>query len=650
MMPIGFGRAICGDLIQAERREWWVANGLGGYAAGTVAGSLTRAYHGLLVAPIEPPLGRLLLLTKADAWLEDGAESWPLCTNRWASGAVEPRGHVHLEHFELNGSIPTWRYAIGDRVVESAIWMEQGRNTTYVAWRLLAGPPARLRVQLLANRRSYHGGAAGIEQVTYAGSQITVRGARGPDLRILAPEGEVTSDQSWYENFYLPLEHERGLPDRDRHLCVGAVQFALSGAWVGIVASTEAETCADIASALQRQRDYDRAVIARAQNALPERANAPGWVQRLILAADGFLFERPQGTSVIAGYPWFTDWGRDSMIALPGLTLATGQPEKALRILQTFAGFVDSGMLPNVFPGDGATPEYNTVDATLWFIEAWDRYWRATGNVAALRQVFPTLQDIIAWHIRGTRFGIGVDPVDGLLAAGEAGVQLTWMDAKVGNHVMTPRRGKPVEVNALWYNALCIMADFATALGMEPTPYKTQAARVSAAFARFVRADGRGLFDVLDPLDASERPNQIFAVSLRHSPLHPEVQRAVVERVGQTLLCSVGLRSLAPDDGAYCPVYAGDVAARDGAYHQGTVWAWLLGPFALAYARVTSDTAGALARLAPIGDHLTDAGLGTVSEIFDGAAPHVPRGCPAQAWSVATVLDAWCQISPLAAP
>jgi 4-alpha-glucanotransferase len=374
-------------------------------------------------------------------------------------------------------------------------------------------------------------------------------------------------------------------------------------------------------------------------------------VRRLVLASDAFLFARPlpdvpDGQSVIAGYPWFGDWGRDTMIALPGLTLATGRTDSARRILVTFARFVDRGMLPNVFPGAGERADYNTVDAALWYVEAWRAYVAATGDEDALARAFPVLADIIDWHRRGTRYGIGADPADGLLRAGEPGVQLTWMDAKIGDWVVTPRHGKPVEINALWYNALCVLADFADQLGKPAETYRQAAKRVRRAFHRFVRPEG-GLFDVIDgPAgdDPSIRPNQIFAVSLPHSPLDRDSQVRVVEECRRNLLTSYGLRSLSPGHPDYRGHYRGGVWDRDGTYHQGPVWAWLLGPYALAVHRVTEDAAAAQRLLEPIADHLTDAALGQISEIFDGDPPHRPRGCPAQAWSVACILEAWWRL------
>ena len=468
----------------------------------------------------------------------------------------------------------------------------------------------------------------------------------------------------------MPVERERGLPDRDAHLCVGHALLSLRpGRWVGIAASLHDDTSADLDAALQRFLDREQALLDRARPSLQIPPNPPlpkgggeaggisppDWIEQLALAADSFLFARPlpdwpDGESVIAGYPWFGDWGRDTMIALPGLTLATGRLDSARRILLTFARFVDQGMLPNVFPGAGETPDYNTVDAGLWYFEAWRAYLAASNDWPVLAEVFPVLAGMIDWHVRGTRYRIGMDATDGLIHAGAPGVQLTWMDAKVGDWVVTPRIGKPVEINALWYNALMIMADFAERLGQPSVPYAELAAKARQGFQRFVRSNGAGLFDVLDgPAsdDPTSRPNQIFAVSLPHSPLDPEIQQAVVRVCGRELLTSYGLRSLAPGHPDYRPRYLGGVWERDGGYHQGPVWVWLLGHYALAEYRVHGDAAAAQARLQPIRDHLLDAGLGTVSEILDGAPPHVPRGAPAQAWSVACVLEAWQRLERL---
>ncbi len=652
------GRALCGDLLQAEQREWLVTNGLGGYALGTVAGTLTRRYHGLLIAPLPQTHDRWLMFAKADATLMDGDREIPLFSNRWAGRVVNPQSYVHLESFHLEGRMPVWRYAIGDLALEQRIWMEPGAHTTYVAWRLISeriDPAPQLRVQLLINGRDHH------SKTVVSNFQPVIDAPHPAQRRIRVPEftlglwtcgGVITDHPSWFEHFDLPVEHERGLAHRDHHFCLGEATLTLRpGVWTGVVASLHEDASLDLAAAMQRFLNRDAEVLAQAEAQLP---GAPDWIRQLTLAADSFLIDRPlpglpDGESVIAGYPWFGDWGRDTMIALPGLTLATGRPEIARRILRTFARFVDQGMLPNLFSAAGEPQAYNTADAALWFIEAWRAYLEASHDTASLAEAFPVLQEIIAWHVAGTRFGIGLDAMDGLLKGGEPGQQLTWMDAKIEDWVVTPRIGKPVEINALWYNALLSVADCARKLGQSPAFYEDLAHQAKNSFHRFVRPDGEGLLDVLDGPDGDEalvRPNQLLAVSLPHSPLDRAVQESVLRVCGRELLTSYGLRSLAPRHAAFRPYYVGDVRERDSGYHQGPVWGWLLGHYALAEYRVHGDVEAARTWLEPIRDHLSDAGLGTVSEIFEGAPPHHPCGAPAQAWSVACVLQAWLQTAP----
>jgi len=658
LAPIRFGRAVCGELDQAEQREWWLGNGRGGYASGTVALTLTRRYHGLLIAPVDPPLGRSLVLAKADATLIAGDRRYPLFTNRWSGGSVAPPGHVTIESFHLDGTVPVWRFACGGRIVEHRIWMEPGADTTYLAWHVEGeggGPAPSLSVSFLANGRDHHGETwpPGFNpEISGSGAQLTMTVPDRFVLRLAGTGGEIAARRDWHENFDLPLERERGLSDRDSHLCIGEGRLALvPGRWVGYVASLDPAALPDLDAALERRRAHDAEILNRAATDVAY-TDAPGWVRRLVLATDLYVIDRPladvpDGRSVIAGYPWFGDWGRDTMISLPGLCIATGRLDIARLILMTFARFIDQGMLPNMFPGAGETPDYNTVDAALWYIEAWRAYVAASGDRASLRDAFAKLAEIVEYHEKGTRYGIWVDPNDGLLQAGATGVQLTWMDARVGDWVVTPRRGKPVEINALWYNALVAMAGLAEIAGHPSQPYSEAAERARAGFGRFVMPDGQGLFDVIDGPEGNEarlRPNQIFAVSLPASPLDPAMQRVVLDRCAGSLVTSYGLRSLAAGTPEYRGRYGGGVVERDGAYHQGPVWGWLLGHWALAHYRVHGDAAAAQRWLEPIRDHLLDAGLGQVSEIFDGDPPHTPRGCPAQAWSVACVLEAWWRL------
>jgi predicted glycogen debranching enzyme len=660
---VHFGREICGDLHQAERREWWLSNGLGAYAAGTLAGTLTRRYHGLLVAPVHPPLGRVLIFAKADATLTDGGSEWPLFANRWDGGVINPYGHLTIESFRLEGRMPVWRFACGGIRLEQRIWMEPGAHTTYLAYRLLPGSagadrPLRLRVKLLVNARDHHGNTppGAFDPIIERRNEqlLDVRQPDGFDLHLHACGGRIEPDHTWYEQFDLISERARGLPSDDAHLCIGEAGLALlSGKWAGLAATLQEPLPFDLEEAMGRFQDHDQALLRRSRLQIAALCDAPEWIDQLVLAADSFLIRRPmpdfpEGLSVIAGYPWFDEWGRDAMIALPGLTLATGRYEEALRLLEAYGRCIDRGMLPNTLAADEGEPTYNSADAALWFIEAWQAYSECLPDDAALKKVFPLLQKIIDWHLKGTRHGIAVDPADGLLYAGEAGLQVTWMDAKVGDWVVTPRIGKPVEINALWYNALRAMAGFVQGLGLNGSLYTEQADTAREGFQRFINPANGGLFDVLDGPDGDDdsvRPNQILAVSLPFSPLDRAAQAGVLRLCRRELLTSYGLRSLAPTDQRYQPRYLGSALERDGAYHQGTVWAWLLGHYALAEFRVHEDASAALGLLEPLRDHLLDAGLGTVSEIFDGDPPHNPRGCPAQAWSVACALEAWWRLS-----
>jgi predicted glycogen debranching enzyme len=648
---LDFGRELCSNPHFSVEREWLVTNGLGGYASGTIAGVLTRRYHGLLVAALQPPVGRSLLLAKLDEVATYNGLVYPLFANRWQDGELEPEGYVHLERFHLEGTTPVWTFACADALLEKRVWMEPGANTTYVRYDLCRGSgPLALRIKVIANHRDHHGRtqAGGrrmcVERVAH-GLRITTAGAA--PFYVLSDGAEATPQHEWYTGYYLSIEDYRGLEAEDDHLYAGLFEATLQpGDSVTLVVSTEAHPCLVGHAAYVKRRAYEERLMERAR---PYLGTAPQAVEQLVLAADQFIVRRsqpgdPEGRSIIAGYPWFGDWGRDTMISLPGLTLVTGRPEVGARILRTFAHYVDQGMLPNRFPDEGQVPEYNTVDATLWYFEAIRAYLAATGDEALVNDLYPVLCGIVEWHRRGTRYGIRLDPEDGLLYAGQEGVQLTWMDAKVDGWVVTPRRGKPVEINALWYNALRIMAGFARCLGRQSLLYEELADRAAEGFGRFWNA-GRGYcYDVIDGPDGNDpalRPNQLLAVSLEHSPLAAAQQRAVVDACTRQLLTSHGLRSLAPDDAAYIGHYGGDRRQRDGAYHQGTVWGWLIGPFVQAHLRVYGDREQARSFLRPLLQQLSGHGVGSLSEIFDGDAPFWPRGCVGQAWTVAEVLYAW---------
>jgi predicted glycogen debranching enzyme len=656
-MSVDLGRDICGLLATAEAKEWLCTNGIGGFASGTVAGLLTRRYHGLLVAALAPPLGRTLLVSKLDERVHYDGLSRPLFTNRWADGTVDPAGHRDLERFVLDGTTPVWTWSCADALVDKRVWMEPGANTTYVRYSVVrARGPVTLEIAALVNYRDYHG-------TTHGGWPMTVQPVPG-GLRIeafagarpfviLADGADITAEHEWYYGFDLAREQARGLPALEDHLRAGTLRATIEpGENLTVTLSAEpAPSRSD--EAWRRRERHEAEAIDRWQRGQPAAHHAPASVRQLVLAADHFIVRRPlpddpDGMTMIAGYHWFGDWGRDTMISLPGLILATGRPETARRILTTFARFVDRGMLPNRFLDAGEAPEYNTADATLWYVEAIRAYHAATGDDGVLKELFPTLESIIEFHRRGTRYGIGEDPADGLLRAGEPGVQLTWMDAKVGGWVVTPRIGKPVEINALWFNALAAMAAFAHALRRPAGLWKALAQRVGRSFGRFWCEPAGYCYDVIDGPegdDATLRPNQIFAVSLPATPVSVEQARRIVDTCARHLLTAHGLRSLAPSDPRYRGHYGGDVLQRDSAYHQGTVWAWLLGPFVSAHLKVYADPAAAEALVMPLLRHLVDYGLGSIGELFDGDPPFMPGGCIAQAWSVAEVLRVWHEIS-----
>lgn len=677
-MVIAFGREICSHLESAECREWLVTNGIGGYASGTLAGLLTRRYHGLLIAALRPPLERTLLLAKLDETASYQGRFYSLASNRWASGVVEPHGYKHIEHFYLDGTTPVWHFACGNALLEKRIWMQQGENTTYIRYHLHRGTnPLKLVIKALVNYRDYHNNThadnwqmeiapldAGVSVKAYPEAvplYLLVPDAAPQHFRVSMPPA------NWYYGFDLPVERLRGLNDYEDHLHAVTFHGTLEpGESITVIATTEAHPNLNSQSAWEHRWQYEQTLLQHYQSVTPQlpppqpSVPHPDWIQQLVLAANQFIVSRPlpeepDGKTIIAGYHWFSDWGRDTMISLPGLTVVTGRYDIARAILRTFARYVDQGMLPNQFPDAGTLPGYNTIDAALWYFEAIRTYHEVTQDDQLLRELFPILAQIIDAYQQGTRYQIHLDPHDGLIYGGEPGVQLTWMDAKVGNWVVTPRMGKPIEINALWYHSLQMMIKFAQRLGEPSQIYETLAAQTAQGFSRFWQEGAGYCYDVLDtPMgdDPSLRPNQIFAISLpptgmyEYEPLLTPSQRCrVVDICAQSLLTSYGLRSLAPDDERYQGQYGGNQLQRDGAYHQGTVWGWLLGSFALAHWRAYGGAGTAREFLEPMADHLSAHGIGSLSEIFEGDAPMRPRGCIAQAWTVAEVLRAWHLLS-----
>ena len=647
--PISMGREVTGDWRLASSREWLITNGLGSFAAGTVAGANTRRYHGLLVASLSPPVDRVLMVAALDVAIEYLGHRYELQSHEYADGTIHPKGFLHIESFALDMGVPTWRYAVADAILEKKVFMTHGKNTTYVALRLVrASDRMRVTLRPMCTYRDYHHQTRGTREYQVVGGESTVSIQAGPGaapyyLSIDAALFDPSSD--WYWNFRHAAEAERGLDDQEDLFSPGVFTAELqTGESRYLVATTESDPQSAGDSALA-------GVIRRARGLLQSVPDAaPSWIGQLALAADQFIVTRGRddtGSTVIAGYPWFTDWGRDTMIALPGLTSTLGRHDLAAAILRTFARHVDRGMLPNRFPDHSGAAEYNTVDATLWFFEAIADCLHGQRNASLMGELYPVLLDIIRAHVAGTRYGIVVDTADGLLRAGEPGVQLTWMDAKVGDWVVTPRIGKPVEINALWLNALNITLTLAGKVKDRAgqSLCRDLLRQGTDGFSRFWNQSQSCLYDVIDTpdggVDASLRPNQLFAVSLPYSALDRVQMRSVVDLCAHELLTSYGLRSLAPSDPHYVGHYGGDPRARDGAYHQGTVWNWLLGPFSLAHYRAYGDARLAQSFLEPLAQHLANGCIGSVSEIMDGDSPFMARGCFAQAWSVAEALRAW---------
>ena len=616
---------------QSGRREWLETNGIGGFASSTEAGLNARRYHGLLVAATRPPVGRMVLLSKLEETIVAGGRRIELSTNRYP-GAIHPQGHQYLKEFRRE-PFPVFVYEIDGLEVEKSVFMVYGENTTVVEYRVRGGECV-LELRPLLAFRDYHatahenGAIRGAPRV--APGLVVCSPYEGcPDLYLGHNGANAAATGHWYRNFEYAMEQERGLDFREDLFNPVCLRFDLrGGAGATVVASTVERRAGEAP-------DLRAAEIRRRSQGQPLRA-----------AADQFVVRRGEQSTVIAGYHWFSDWGRDTMIALPGLTLATGRYDDARAILLAFAAAADRGMLPNRFPDAGESPEYNTVDATLWFFEAVRAFAARTGDYEFVRKhLYGAMAEIVDWHQRGTRYGIRVDR-DGLLLAGEPGAQLTWMDAKIGDWVVTPRHGKPVEIEALWYNALKVMEDLAGRFddGAQAR-YGELAGRARGSFVPLFWNDAAGcLYDVVngEERDASIRPNQVFAASLCHTMLSRAQARSVVAVVERELLTPYGLRSLSPGDPRYRGRYEGDPFSRDSAYHQGTVWPWLMGPFLTAYRNAygrSAKTRRQAARwLEPLRCYMAGEGGGQIPEVFDGDAPHRAGGCFAQAWSVAEVL------------
>jgi len=660
--------------------EWIVTNGIGGYASSTLAGVSTRRYHGVLVAALSNPLGRTVMLNHLGEKISFDDHTTSLNSEERVAGRVDPDVAARVARVRLEAGLPVWEYVWQGMRLEKRIMMPHRQNTVYVCYQLLDGPDTvRLELMPALHFRGYEDPVASLEQAPTRTS-YSIGSSRGmhivsakngvPSLRlqILGDDANrFISDERLTSEFLYPVEESRGYEFRGTLWTPGHFEATIRrGQTVSLVASVESE---DVMRALPpgEAASYEHERRRRLVFAAAPAAQDPIGAE-LVVAADQFIIT-PTGRivdatraaalgneirTIIAGYHWFTDWGRDTMISLEGLTLVTGRDREADFILRTFAHYVRNGLIPNMFPDGSNEGLYHTADATLWFFHAVDRYVRRTGDESTLVHLLPTMTDIVEHHVAGTNFGIGVDARDGLLRQGAEGYQLTWMDAKVDGWVVTPRRGKAVEINALWYNALRLLQGWLEQVrgGRDAAAVAARADKVYESFnERFWIPSAGYLYDVIDGDDggcsALCRPNQILAISLDHPVLDPAHWASVLDVVERRLLTPVGLRSLAPDESEYKKRYFGDLRARDAAYHQGTVWAWLIGPWIDAWLRVhPDDHAGARRFLGGCIDALGAFGLGTIGEIFDAEPPYTPRGCIAQAWSVAEVLRCWVKTAP----
>ena len=654
---VDFGRAVC-NTDEAFAREWLVTNGLGGYASGTIGGVRTRRYHAGLVVATRGPSERTLLLGDIPVTATYRHQQFPLGSSRWSSGTVDPQGHLSLQRFHIEDGIPIWRWAIRDALLERRIFMIHGENTVCHHWSLVqSASPVALKMAFLVDRRSQHAlGRAespmpALKQVD-RGVSLTWAGTPAPNaLFVQCAKSVSTPSHVWWKNFELRLDRERGYQGTDCLFEAATMEVVLApGESTILTASTILKGPLDANASLRDQHSRAGALVASAGI----EASRPALAQ-LVLAADQFVVVRDAaagstaGTSLIAGYPWFGDWGRDSMIALPGLLLSTRRFDEAKSLLTLWGSWVKDGLVPNRFP-DSPTDEieFNSADAPLLMIIAAGRTFEATQDREWVTALYGVLEGIVNAYLAGTRHGIGVDPADGLIRASADGLQLTWMDARINGTVVTPRRGKPVELSAFWVEALAQMELIGAAIGRPIAAWTKARDRARTSFGKFWNERKACCFDVIDgPAgnDGSIRPNQLFASALGDALLPIGQRRVICELAMASLWTPQGLRTLAPDDPAYRGQFGGSPETRDGAYHQGTVWPWLFLPLAKTHYGVYCNSRTISDFLFPFSNHLREAGLGSVSEVFSGDAPHEPGGCFAQAWSVAAVMETLAWIS-----
>lgn len=604
-----FGPQVCGDLATAATREWLVPDGLGGYAMGTIAGLRTRRYHALLVVAGASPAQRRVGLVALDPVVTTPTGATVrLATHEWSDGAIAPAGHQLLENFVLHDGLPVWRWRLGETVIERRLAMRHGSSCVAVMDTLIAGGPVTLRTEALCTWRDAHGerderdGELTVEAVTdgaVVGSAYRLRGSNW------------ISKGEWWRGAFHREEAARGFTPTEDLLLAGvfSTELARPGdrsevvAWSGDLAADPPPAREIIATAARRNETINT-------------------------AADAFIVTTASGPDVVAGYPWFGAWSRDTMTSYDGLFLSTGRAAEGRELLRSYAATLSEGMLANT--ADSGTTEHNTADATLWFLHAIGRHVEATGDTDLAVELLPALTGIYEWHVLGTRYGIRADPIDGLLRQGAPGEALTWMDARVDGEPVTQRAGKAVEINALWCNGLAVLAHLSTLTGTDPTPFDRHRATAVTSFRSRFPMPGGWLCDTLEPDDGALRPNQLLAYSLPYAPM--EADAVIIRRIADALLTPLGPRSLSAGDPAFRPRHRGTMAERDRAYHQGTVWPWLIGPLADAMRAAGLPTVGIFDGLRA---HLSEWGLGSVSETAEGGAPHIATGCPFQAWSVA---------------
>lgn len=647
-----FGKSFWRTFEQGIQREWVLSNGIGGFCSSTIIGANSRRYHGLLVASLTPPVKRHLVLSKIDESIEMEGHVYDLFSNM--SPGYVSRGYNHLIKFTMN-PLPTYTYNINDVFIEKQIFMINKKNSVVILYKITNGSKnSTFRFTPLVNFRDYHGDSSKEymifnKKVGKQGITINPYNIKNINIHIKASEAKFISlENSWFSDMEYTKEIERGLKAIEDHYIPGYFEVEIpsyGSKIITVIASLDEIKNLNGLELLDAELDRIEQVVANA-------GYHSEFVNSLVVAADTFIADRKSTNSktILGGYPWFTDWGRDTMIALPGLTLVTNRFSDARDILLTFSKYVKDGLIPNMFPDEGQEPIYNTVDAPLWYFEAINKYLQYTDDYEFVqKKLFKSMKEIIEGFVAGTCFNIKMD-TDGLISAGEHGVQLTWMDAKINDWVVTPRHGKAVEINALWYNALKIMEHLSQKLNVKNNIYKDIAKIVKSSFNKdFWNEDNKCLYDVIsdEGKDSKIRPNQILAMSLSYPILDDDKAKHVMKTVWEHLYTPYGLRSLSPKDPEYKGIYIGDMRNRDSAYHQGTVWGWLIGPFITAYRRTEkySDKSKVVAKqlLEIFKDHLREECIGSISEIFDGSQPLMPRGTCSQAWSVAEVLRSYVE-------